>query len=70
MERQVMNIHTTGCVFSGMESNEWNPQEKNKRIGLVRKAVKSTSTIRICILRIVAAVAAVYGMYSFSCWII
>ena len=37
----------------------------NMMLGVARKAVKSTSTIRICILRIVAAVAAVYGMYAF-----
>ena len=31
-------------------------------LGVARKAVKSTFTIRVCILRIVAAV---YGMYAF-----
>ena len=37
----------------------------NMMLGVARKAGKATSTIRICILRIVASVAAVYGMYAF-----
>ena len=37
----------------------------NMMLGVARKAVKSTSTIRICILRIAAVVVTVYGMYAF-----
>ena len=37
----------------------------NMMLGVAGKAVKGTSKVRICMLRIVAVVVAVYGMYAF-----
>ena len=37
----------------------------NMVLGVAGKAVKGTSKVRICILRIAATVVATYGMYAF-----
>ena len=37
----------------------------NMMLGVAGKAVKGTSKVRICILRIAATVVATYGMYAF-----
>lgn len=37
----------------------------NMMLGVAGKAVQGTSKVRICMLRIAAAVVAVYGMYAF-----